>query len=118
MNPYLQEALALAERGRGQPSPNPAVGAVLVRDGAVVGRGFHSWTGIDHAEVVALREAGDAARGATLYVTLEPCGHQGRTGPCTSALIAAGVTHVVAAMQDPNPQVSGKGLEAPAASRH
>ncbi len=111
MNPHLQEALALAEKGRGQTSPNPAVGALLVRDGAVVGRGFHTWAGIDHAEIVALREAGESARGATLYVTLEPCSHRGRTGPCTSALIAAGVAHVVAAMQDPNPQVSGKGFE-------
>ncbi len=106
----MQEALALAERGRGQTSPNPAVGAVVVRDGAVVGRGFHTWAGLDHAEVVALREAGEAARGATLYVTLEPCSHRGRTGPCADAVIAAGVARVVAAMQDPNPQVAGHGF--------
>ncbi len=106
----MQEALALAERGRGQTSPNPAVGAVLVRDGEVVGRGSHTWAGLEHAEVLALREAGHAARGATLYITLEPCSHQGRTGPCVEALIAAGVTGVTAAMQDPNPQVAGQGF--------
>ena len=77
----MQEALALAEQGRGQTSPNPTVGAVLVNNGTVVGRGFHTWAGVDHAEVIALREAGEAARGATLYVTLEPCAHQGRTLP-------------------------------------
>jgi diaminohydroxyphosphoribosylaminopyrimidine deaminase / 5-amino-6-(5-phosphoribosylamino)uracil reductase len=110
-NSYMQEALALAERGRGQTSPNPTVGAVVVRDGSIVGRGFHTWKAIDHAEVVALREAGEQARGATLFVTLEPCSHQGRTGPCSKAVLEAGITRVVAAMQDPNPQVSGKGFE-------
>jgi diaminohydroxyphosphoribosylaminopyrimidine deaminase / 5-amino-6-(5-phosphoribosylamino)uracil reductase len=107
---YMQEALALAERGRGQTSPNPTVGAVVVHDGTVVGRGFHTWKDMVHAEVVALREAGDAARGSTLYVTLEPCSHQGRTGPCADAVIAAGISRVVAAMQDPNPQVAGRGF--------
>ncbi len=111
MNTYMEEALALAEQGRGQTSPNPTVGAVLVRQNEVIGRGFHTWAGMDHAEVVALREAGGDARGATLYVTLEPCAHRGRTGPCASTLISAGVSRVVAAMQDPNPQVSGKGFE-------
>ncbi len=111
MNPYIQEAMALAEQGRGRTSPNPAVGAVLVRDDRVVGRGFHTWQGIDHAEIVALREAGDAARGASLYVTLEPCAHHGRTGPCADALIEAGVASVIAAMEDPNPEVAGKGLK-------
>jgi diaminohydroxyphosphoribosylaminopyrimidine deaminase / 5-amino-6-(5-phosphoribosylamino)uracil reductase len=110
MNGYMLEALQLAEQGRGLTSPNPTVGAVLVRDGAVVGRGFHTWAGVDHAEVIALREAGDRARGSTLYVTLEPCSHCGRTGPCVEALIEAGVARVVAAMQDPNPQVSGTGF--------
>ncbi|MDQ2710997.1 MAG: bifunctional diaminohydroxyphosphoribosylaminopyrimidine deaminase/5-amino-6-(5-phosphoribosylamino)uracil reductase RibD [Acidobacteriota bacterium] len=110
MNPYLQEAFELAEQGRGRTSPNPAVGAVIVRDGAVVGRGFHTWSQIDHAEVLALREAGEAARGGTLYVTLEPCSHCGRTGPCVDAVINSGISCVVAAMQDPNPQVSGKGF--------
>jgi diaminohydroxyphosphoribosylaminopyrimidine deaminase/5-amino-6-(5-phosphoribosylamino)uracil reductase len=107
---FMQEALALAEQGQGRTSPNPAVGAVIVQDGRIRGRGFHTWAGKDHAEIVALREAGDAARGATIYVTLEPCSHQGRTGPCADAVIQAGITRVVAAMQDPNPQVAGQGL--------
>jgi len=111
MNAHMQEALQLAAQGRGLTSPNPTVGAVVVRDGAVTGRGFHTWAGVDHAEIIALREAGDAARGATLYVTLEPCSHRGRTGPCVDAVIQAGVARVVAAMQDPNPQVSGQGFE-------
>ena len=107
----MQEALALAAQGRGQTSPNPAVGAVLKRDNVVVGRGYHVWAERDHAEIVALRQAGDSACGATLYVTLEPCSHQGRTGPCVDAIIKAGVRRVVAAMQDPNPLVGGHGLE-------
>jgi len=107
---YLREALDLARKGVAQASPNPMVGAVLVRDGAVVGRGFHTWTGVKHAEIVALEEAGDRARGATLYINLEPCCHQGRTGPCTAALIAAGVARVVAALEDPNPLVAGEGI--------
>jgi len=108
---HMREALQLAKQGRGQTSPNPTVGAVVVRDDTVVGRGFHTWAGIDHAEIVALREAGESARGSTLYVTLEPCSHQGRTGPCVEAILAAGVARVVAAMQDPNPEVSGTGFE-------
>ncbi len=108
---YMQEALQLAERGRGLTSPNPAVGAVLVRHGDVVGRGFHTWAGVDHAEIIALREAGEAARGSTLYITLEPCSHEGRTKACAEAISQAGVARVVAAMQDPNPQVSGKGFQ-------
>lgn len=111
MTSYMQEALALAEQGRGQTSPNPAVGAVLARDGKVVGSGFHTWAQVDHAEVAALRQAGEMARGSTLYVTLEPCAHQGRTAPCVDALIGSGVARVVAAMQDPNPRVGGKGFE-------
>lgn len=110
-NSYMEEALRLAEQARGLTSPNPTVGAVVVREGEVVGRGVHTWAGVDHAEVVALREAGDAARGATLYVTLEPCSHEGRTGPCVDAILRAGITRVVAPMQDPNPLVSGKGFE-------
>ncbi|MDR7519414.1 MAG: bifunctional diaminohydroxyphosphoribosylaminopyrimidine deaminase/5-amino-6-(5-phosphoribosylamino)uracil reductase RibD [Armatimonadota bacterium] len=106
----MEEALALAQRAAGRTSPNPLVGAVLVADGQVVGRGFHARAGEAHAEVVALREAGSRARGATLYVTLEPCCHAGRTGPCTEALINAGVRRVVAAMADPDPQVNGRGL--------
>ncbi len=106
----MREALDLAHQGRGLTSPNPTVGAVIERDGRIVGRGFHTWSGKDHAEIVALREAGDTARGATIYVTLEPCSHTGRTGPCTDALISAGIARVVAAMEDPNPQVSGNGF--------
>src|ERR1700761_2928950 len=111
MNDFMQEALQLAEQGRGLTSPNPAVGTVVVRDGVVVGRGIHTWAGVDHAEIIALREAGEAARGSILYVTLEPCSHWGRTGPCVEAIIQAGVARVVAAMQDPNPLVSGCGFQ-------
>jgi diaminohydroxyphosphoribosylaminopyrimidine deaminase/5-amino-6-(5-phosphoribosylamino)uracil reductase len=107
---YLAEALALAALGRGQTSPNPAVGAVLVRGGEVVGRGYHTYAGKKHAECLALEESGERARGATLYINLEPCSHFGRTAPCVDALIAAGVKRVVAAMQDPNPLVSGEGF--------
>src|SRR5260370_42463154 len=107
---FLPEALDLARRGKGQTSPNPAVGAVLVRDGEVVGRGFHTYSGLQHAEILARHEAGARARGATLYINLEPCSHQGRTGPCADALIAAGVSRVIAAMPDPNPQVAGAGV--------
>lgn len=99
-----------AKLGIGVSSPNPAVGAVLVRDGRVVGRGHHVYQDRKHAEIVALEQAGPAANGATLYVTLEPCCHSGRTGPCTRALIDAGVVKVIAAMEDPNPAVSGKGI--------
>jgi len=107
---FLDDALELAAKGVGRVSPNPAVGAVVVREGAVVGRGFHTWAGVKHAEIVALEEAGDRARGATLYVTLEPCSHHGRTPPCTGAIVAAGIQKVVAPMEDPNPQVRGQGF--------
>ncbi len=114
MNPgeadYMRQALELAAQGLGRTSPNPAVGAVLVRDGQVVGRGSHTWSGVKHAEVLALEAAGEKARDATLYINLEPCSHQGRTGPCVEALIAAGVKRVVAAMGDPNPRVGGQGF--------
>ena len=110
MTDYMQEALRLAERGRGLTSPNPTVGAVVVLNGKIVGSGFHTWAGVDHAEVIALREAGEAARGATLYVTLEPCSHQGRTRPCVEAIIQSGVSRVIAALEDPNPQVRGQGF--------
>ena len=106
----MQEALELAARGIGCTSPNPAVGAVVVRDGEPVGRGFHTWAGVKHAEVLALEEAGSKAKGSTLYVTLEPCTHHGRTPPCIDAILAAGVSKVVAPMEDPNPQVSGRGF--------
>jgi diaminohydroxyphosphoribosylaminopyrimidine deaminase/5-amino-6-(5-phosphoribosylamino)uracil reductase len=108
---YLRDALDEARKGIAQASPNPIAGAVLVRDGRIVGRGCHLYQGRKHAEIIALEQAGDAARGATLYINLEPCCHQGRTPPCTQALIAAGVERVVAAMPDPNPLVSGKGFD-------
>ncbi len=108
---YLDEAMALARQGVGRTSPNPAVGAVLVRGNKVAGRGFHTWNGVKHAEIVALEQAGELARGADLYLTLEPCSHQGRTGPCADAIIQAGVARVVAAMADPNPKVGGQGFE-------
>ncbi len=107
---WMRRALELARRGEALASPNPMVGAVLVKNGRAVGEGFHTYAGLKHAEIVALERAGRAARGATLYVNLEPCCHTGRTGPCTQALIAAGVTRVVAAMADPNPLVSGRGF--------
>lgn len=108
---HLARALELAERGRGGTAPNPVVGAVLVRDGVVVGEGWHVRAGGPHAEIVALDAAGEAARGATLYVSLEPCAHHGRTPPCADAVVAAGVTRVVAAVGDPNPKTNGAGLE-------
>lgn len=108
----MRLALELAEKGRGRTSPNPMVGAVLVRDGRVVGKGYHARAGLPHAEVEAIRDAGAAARGSTLYVNLEPCCHTGRTGPCTAAIIEAGIARVVAAMRDPNPLVAGRGLAA------
>ncbi|HEY7334654.1 MAG TPA: bifunctional diaminohydroxyphosphoribosylaminopyrimidine deaminase/5-amino-6-(5-phosphoribosylamino)uracil reductase RibD [Bryobacteraceae bacterium] len=111
MDAFLEDALNLASRGLGCTSPNPAVGAVVVRDGEVVGRGYHTYAGVKHAEILALQEAREQARGATLYVTLEPCSHQGRTGPCAAAIVAAGVRKVVAPMEDPNPQVRGRGFE-------
>jgi diaminohydroxyphosphoribosylaminopyrimidine deaminase/5-amino-6-(5-phosphoribosylamino)uracil reductase len=111
-NRYMAHALRLAERGLYTTDPNPRVGCVLVKADRVVGEGWHERTGEPHAEVHALQEAGAQAAGATAYVTLEPCCHQGRTPPCTEALIAAGVARVVAAMEDPNPHVAGKGLSA------
>jgi diaminohydroxyphosphoribosylaminopyrimidine deaminase/5-amino-6-(5-phosphoribosylamino)uracil reductase len=107
---YMREALRLAAHGLARTSPNPMVGAVVVRDGQVVGRGFHTWDGVTHAEVLALNEAGALAHGATLYVTLEPCSHEGRTGPCADAVIAAGIAKVIAAVADPNPLVAGQGF--------
>lgn len=106
----MARALQVAERGLWTTSPNPRVGCVVVRDGQIVGEGWHEKAGEPHAEVHALRAAGNKAKGATAYVTLEPCSHYGRTPPCAEALIAAGVSRVVAAMTDPNPLVSGKGL--------
>ena len=107
---WMAQALRLAERGLYTTSPNPRVGCVLVKEGKVVGEGWHERAGEPHAEVHALRAAGKTARGATAYVTLEPCSHHGRTPPCADALIAAGISRVVAAVQDPNPQVAGQGI--------
>ncbi|PAY04912.1 riboflavin biosynthesis protein RibD [Bradyrhizobium sp. UFLA03-84] len=106
---FMQLALALGRRGLGRTWPNPAVGAVIVKDGVIVGRGWTQPGGRPHAEVEALRRAGDAARGATLYVTLEPCSHFGRSPPCADAVVAAGLARVVSAIEDPNPEVGGKG---------
>ena len=107
---FMQRALELAALGRFTTSPNPNVGAVVVKDGVIVGEGYHQQAGGPHAEVFALRQAGEKAKGATCYVTLEPCSHYGRTPPCALALIDAGVSRVVLAMTDPNPQVSGRGI--------
>ena len=108
---FLRESLELARKGRGLASPNPMVGAVVAgSDGKVLGRGFHTYEGKKHAEVLALEQTGEAARGATLYVSLEPCAHQGRTPPCTEAIVAAGIVRVVAPIEDEHPAVSGNGF--------
>jgi diaminohydroxyphosphoribosylaminopyrimidine deaminase / 5-amino-6-(5-phosphoribosylamino)uracil reductase len=109
---YMREAFALARHGIALASPNPRVGAVIVDvNGAIVGRGSHTYEGVKHAEVLAIEEAGERAKGATLYLNLEPCSHQGRTGPCADAVIGAGIKRIFAAMRDPNPLVSGQGFE-------
>lgn len=107
---FMARALELAALGHGRTSPNPLVGAVVVRDGAIIGEGYHMKAGTPHAEIHALKAAGESARGSTLYVTLEPCCHYGRTPPCTEAIIKAGVKRVIVATYDPNPLVSGKGI--------
>jgi len=106
---FMNLALALGRRSLGRTWPNPAVGAVIVKDGAIVGRGWTQPGGRPHAEVEALRRAGDAARGATLYVTLEPCSHYGKSPPCADAIVAAGISRVISALEDPNPEVAGTG---------
>src|SRR5208337_2338925 len=107
----MRKALELARAGVGLVSPNPAVGAVVVdASGREVGSGTHTYDGVKHAEVLALEHAGDKARGGTLYLNLEPCSHQGRTGPCADAVIAAGISRVICSMEDPNPQVAGQGF--------
>src|SRR5579871_18565 len=109
---FMRRALELAREGVGLTAPNPAVGAVIVdAKGRIVGSDFHTYDGLKHAEVLAIEQAGERARGATLYINLEPCSHQGRTGPCADAVIAAGIKRVFASMEDPNPQVSGGGLQ-------
>src|SRR5258708_3193920 len=108
---FMQRALDLARQGVGLASPNPTVGCVIVRNGQIIGEGFHQYDRRDHAEIVALKAVGESARDATAYVTLEPCNITGRTGPCTSALLNAGISRVVAATQDPNPKVAGRGLD-------
>ena len=110
-DPYMERALALAARGLYTTDPNPRVGCVLVKDGQIVGEGWHERAGEAHAEVMALRSAGAAAGGATAYVTLEPCSHHGKTPPCADALIAAGIRRVICASIDPNPQVAGAGIK-------
>lgn len=107
---YMNMALELAERGRGFTSPNPMVGAVVVKDSHIIGTGFHEYAGGPHAEVNALSDAGEAAKGATIYVTLEPCNHTGKTPPCTNRIIDSGIVRVVVAMGDPNPHVTGGGI--------
>src|SRR6201995_4168828 len=107
---FMQLALTLGRRGLGRTWPNPAVGAVVVKDGIIVGRGWTQPGGRPHAEPVALKQAAEAARGATLYVTLEPCSHYGKSPPCADAVIAAGISRVVAAIEDPNPEVAGQGF--------
>jgi len=108
---HFQRALELAERGRGKTRDHPLVGAVVERDGEIVGEGWYEYDGVRHAEAIALDQAGDRARGATLYVTLEPCAHHGRTPPCADAVVASGVARVVVGARDPNPLVDGRGLE-------
>ena len=110
-NAYMAQALRLAENGLYTAMPNPVVGCVMVRDGAVVGEGWHAVAGEDHAEIHALKSAGEKARGATVYVTLEPCAHHGKTPPCAEALVQAGVAKVVIGLGDPNPEVDGRGIE-------
>ena len=107
---YMEYALSLARLAVGCTSPNPAVGAVVVKDGLVMGMGYTQPAGSEHAEVMALRQAGDKARGAAMYVTLEPCSHYGRTPPCAEAIIKAGISEVHIALLDPNPVVSGRGI--------
>jgi len=110
-DPFLRRAYTLAEQGRGTVSPNPLVGCVIVRDGVVVGEGYHEFAGGPHAEIAALKAAGELAENSTVYVTLEPCNHYGRTPPCTSALLKARVSKVVVGLRDPNPEVTGSGGE-------
>lgn len=108
---FMEHALELARKAIGLASPNPPVGCVIVKNGAIIGEGFHQYDWRDHAEIIALKQAGDRTRGSTIYVTLEPCNHTGRTGPCSEAILAAGITRLVGAMQDPNPKNGAGGFE-------
>ena len=107
----MSQALALAKKSQGKARPNPSVGALVVKDGKIVGKGSHEIAGKDHAEIIALKDAGPSNKGADLYVTLEPCNHQGKTPPCTNSIISAGISNVYIAMKDPNPLVNGLGIE-------
>ena len=108
---FMNIALELAEKGRGFTSPNPMVGAVVVKNGQVVGKGYHEMFGGAHAEVNAIRDAGSYAKGSTLFVTLEPCNHTGKTPPCTQKILESGIARVIVAMKDPNPGVEGGGID-------
>ncbi|WP_251860237.1 bifunctional diaminohydroxyphosphoribosylaminopyrimidine deaminase/5-amino-6-(5-phosphoribosylamino)uracil reductase RibD [Clostridium sp. Marseille-Q2269] len=110
-NFYMEKALDLAKKGDGKVNPNPKVGTIIVKDNKIIGKGYHKYFGGPHAEVYALKEAGAKAKGATLYVTLEPCSHYGKTPPCAEAIVKAGITKVLIAMEDPNPLVRGKGID-------
>ena len=107
---YISLAISLAVKAKGRTSPNPCVGAVIVKNGRIIGKGYHRFAGGPHAEIYALRQAGQRAKGATLYVSLEPCSHHGRTPPCVDAIIKSGISRVVASMKDPNPLNNGKGF--------
>lgn len=109
---WMRRVLHLAERGRGRTSPNPMVGAILIRDGLIVGEGYHQKAGDPHAEILAIQKAGERAKGATLYINLEPCIHHGRTPPCVPAILEAGIRNVIIGMEDPNPSVRGRGIKA------
>ena len=106
---YMKMALLLAEKGRGTTRPNPLVGAIIVKQGKIIGEGYHKRAGQPHAEILAINKAGDKVKGSSLYLTLEPCCHTGRTGPCTDAIIKSGISRVVYAIKDPDPRVNGKG---------
>ncbi len=110
-NFHMEKALKLAERGEGKVNPNPKVGAIVVKNNKIIGEGYHKYFGGPHAEVYALREAGEKAKGATIYVTLEPCSHYGKTPPCAESIVKMGISKAIIAMKDPNPLVEGRGID-------